>query len=125
MERFGLRLRGLRIDRRWGRADERASVDREREEERRALAGDPLALDPYLPPVALDDFLHHGQADPGSRVLFAAVEALEDHEDPLVILRQDPDPVVPDRKEPVASLPLGLDPDVRGLLAVELDRVPD
>ncbi len=47
-----------------------------------------LRLDPDAAAVALDDLLADRQADAGARVLVAAVQALEDHEDALDVLRR-------------------------------------
>ena len=59
-----------------------------------------LGLDPDAPAVALDDLLADRQADAGARVLVAAVQPLEDDEDPLDVLRLDADAVVAHREEP-------------------------
>src|SRR3712207_2772865 len=50
-------------------------------------------LDPDLTPVALDDLLANGETDPSAGPL-APVQALEDDEDPVVVLGIDADPVV-------------------------------
>ena len=55
-----------------------------------------LGFHPYPPAVALDDALAHGQADPGSGVLFLAVETLEDLEKATKVPGLDADAVVAD-----------------------------
>ena len=78
------------------------SLSGEREVEGRALAG--LGLDPDAPAVALDDLLADRQADAGARVLVPAVQALEDDEDALEVLRVDADAVVAHREDPLAAV---------------------
>jgi len=51
------------------------------------------------------------------------VQALEDQEDPLVVLQLDPYAVVADRETPEPILALSGDADLRRPLGPELDRV--
>jgi hypothetical protein len=48
--------------------------------------------------VPLDDLLDDREPDPRPGIDVASVEALEDHEDPVVVLGLDPDPVVRDHQ---------------------------
>src|SRR5690606_15003341 len=59
---------------------------------RRSVAG--RGLHPDAAAVALDDLSTDGQADAGARVFGAGVQALEDLEDPVLVLGVDADPVV-------------------------------
>src|SRR5690242_3335493 len=63
-----------------------------------------LGIEPNAPARALHDLLAHGKADAGARVLGAAVEALEDHEDLVVVHGVDPDPVVAHKELPLVPL---------------------
>src|SRR5204863_7396433 len=77
------------------------------------------------------------QPDAGARTVGPGMQALEEHEYPLGVLRLDADAVVADGEAPVgAGLPrpavhprlnprLGRDLHARRLLAVEFDRVAD
>jgi hypothetical protein len=53
-----------------------------------------LRLNPDSSAVALDNFFAHRQADAGARVRVARVQALEDHEDSIRVLRIDTNAVV-------------------------------
>ena len=53
-----------------------------------------LGVEPDAPAVILDDLAAHRQPDAGARVGLLGVQALEDHEDPLRVLRLDADAVV-------------------------------
>src|SRR5580692_8275231 len=48
-------------------------------------------VEPDLPAKVLDNLPGHGQADAGARVGAPVVQALEDNEDPLGVLRLDAD----------------------------------
>ena len=50
---------------------------------------------------------------------------VEDNKDPVGVFGVDSDPVVPDRKDPLAVLPLGRAVDPRRLAAPVLDGVAD
>src|SRR6266511_1196581 len=97
-----------------------------RQGELEGCAGAGLGLDPDAAPVALDDLLADGEANPGARVLGAGVQPLEDDEDPVQELRIDADPVVLHREQPLVA-PRNRGHVDRGSLAgpAELDRVPD
>src|SRR3954454_9040920 len=84
-----------------------------------------LGVQPHAPAVVLDDLAAHGQADARALEARARVQALEDDEDPLVVLGVDPDAVVGHGEAPGAVVALGADRDARGLVAAELDRVAD
>ncbi len=81
---------------------ERGSArDRQRDAKGRALP-EPCRLDPRLAAVDLDDPLDQRQADPGA-LRRLRVEALEETENLVVVLRIDPAPVVADvedRRQP-------------------------
>src|SRR5947209_2114816 len=81
---------------------------------------------PDAPAVALDHLFADGQPDARTRVLLAVVQALEDQENALGVLRLDADAVVAHPKEPVTVLAAGADVDP-GRLAVlaELDGVAE
>src|SRR5690348_11481519 len=53
-----------------------------------------LRFDAHAPAHALHAFAHDREADAGAGKLVRRVEALEHPEDPLVMLRRDPDAVV-------------------------------
>lgn len=53
------------------------------------------------------------------------MQALEDQENAVSILRLDPDPVIGDGERPVRPVPLRGDDDARRLLAPELERVAE
>src|ERR1700761_8809679 len=68
-------------------------------------AADPVAardpgVDPDPPAEVLDDLPAHREADPGARVGGPVVQALEDQENAVSILRVDTDSVIGDGKEP-------------------------
>src|SRR6266566_3790947 len=70
----------------------------QREQEPRAFGVSRVEPDP--PAKILDDLPGHGEADAGARVGAPLVQALEDHEDPLGVLRFDPDAVVSECEQP-------------------------
>jgi hypothetical protein len=75
--------------------------------------------------MARHDLLGDSQPDAGAAVLLPAVESLEDDEDPLEVVRLDPDAVVLDADAPAVQARVGgRDVDARGLGTPELDRVP-
>src|SRR4051795_12497268 len=88
-------------------------------------AGAELRLEPDAPAVALGDLLADGKADAGAGVLAHGMQALEQHEDALEVLRLDADAVVGDADAPVAALVDGRDVDPRYARAAELERVAD
>src|SRR4030095_1203504 len=75
-----------------------------------------LRLHPDPPAMPLDDLLADRQTDAGSWVRTAVVQALEDDEDPLKILRLDADAVVAHAEDPVPIA--GARRDVQQRLAV-------
>src|SRR5208283_1042016 len=96
---------------------------RDGKEKSRALAR--LRFDPNAPAVAFDDLFADGQPNAGAGILLAGVQALENLENPLGILRLDADAVVAHGKEPAAGLLLDTDVDFRRALAAELESVAD
>ena len=92
-----------------------------------------------VPAVAVGNFTANGQADAGSLVLAAGMEALENLENPVEILFVKPDPVVPDhdladflarassrggirryRRTFAEMIDLGLDAGAWNLMALEI-----
>ena len=63
--------------------------------------------------MPLDNLLADGQPDAGAGILFAAVQPLENLENPPGILRLNADAVVPHPKEPALLLPAGADVNFR------------
>src|SRR5580693_1707219 len=86
-------------------------------------AADDAGVKPDPTAEVLDDLPAHGQADPGTRIRGLVVQALEDQENAVSILRLDPDSVVSDGKQPERPVAVGRDDDTRRLLALELQRV--
>src|SRR5215471_8112828 len=80
-------------------------------------------VEPDPATVILDDLLYHGQAYSGAGVGGLIVQALEDHEDPVRVLRLDPDPIVADGEQPVVAVAAGRHPDPGGLIRAEFQRV--
>src|SRR5438132_848988 len=91
--------------------------------ERAAGAG--LRADPDAPAVALGDLLTDRKPDAGPGVLAHRMQALEQHEDALEVLRLDADAVVGDADVPLAGLLHRADMDVRPRRAAELERIAD
>src|SRR5918995_4801286 len=89
--------------------------------EARALAG--ARLDPDAPAVALDHLLADGQADAGSRVLALVMQALEHHEDALVVLRLDADAVVAHFEVPLGIISSNTNMYPRDRARTELQRI--
>ncbi len=96
---------------------------RKREVEHRSRSGPRLHPNPAA--VTLNDPLAYGEADASSRVLRSRVQALEDHENLLGVLRVDSDAVISHRKTPFRTSPLGRDMDSRRLSPAELNSIPD
>jgi hypothetical protein len=86
----------------------------------RELGGNP---DP--PTVPFDDLLADRQADARAGVLVARVEALEDPEDPILIVGGNADAVVADRDDPFGVTALRSQMDGGSGVAAELDCVAD
>src|SRR5215212_155607 len=86
-----------------------AGGERQREPEGRAALGARLGPDPAA--VGLDDAPADGQPDAAALVAVLAVQAVERAEDPVRLLRRDPDAAVLDRHAH-AMLALGLGPHV-------------
>src|SRR5580698_640746 len=80
-------------------------------------------LQPDTAAVLLHDTLANRQSNAAARVLITAVQALEESENPLRILRLDSDPIVNHGKYPPAVLLDCSDLDTRSLLAAILDGV--
>ena len=57
--------------------------------------------------MVFHDPLADAQPDAGSRVLLPGMQALEDRENALVVLRLDPDPVVADAENVAVAVALG------------------
>src|SRR5579885_1919020 len=95
----------------------------QREIKCRTLAG--FRFDPDAAPVRLDDLLADGQPDAGAGVFFAGMQALEDLEDPLVVPRIDPDPIVVDGKKPLSVASFRRNVDGGRGLSPEFDRIAD
>ena len=66
-----------------------------------------LRLHPDAASVPFHDFLGDGQSDSTSRILGASVQALEDFEDPVGVLRVDPNAIVFYRENPIGRPLLG------------------
>src|SRR3954447_1194958 len=88
-------------------------------------AGAELRLEPDAPAVALGDLLADGKADARAGVLAHGMQALEQHEDALEVLRLDADAVVGDADAPLGIFLLRRDVDARRRLAAELERIAD
>ena len=71
-------------------------LDRQRHDESRALVGPTVCIN--LAIMALDDLAAGRQADAGAFVLAAAVQALEDREDLVLVLVVEADAVVGNRE---------------------------
>src|SRR6267378_7242348 len=91
--------------------------------ERAAGAG--LRADPDAPAVALGHLLADREPDAGSRVFAHRMQALEQHEDAVEVLRLDADAVIGDADVPLARFLHRADMDAGHLLAAELERVAD
>src|SRR5580693_8254403 len=88
-------------------------------------AGGDTGVEPDPAAEVIDDLPAHRQADARARVRGPLVQALEDQENAVSILRLDPDSVIGDGKRPECAVALGGDGDPRRLLAGELQRVAD
>ena len=95
------------------------SGSQEREEKRRAFAE--LRFHPHRAAGLLDDPAADGQPDPGAGIFVARVEALEDGEDAMEILRLDADAVVANGKDPDISFAAAETP-MRGVAALRYLR---
>src|SRR2546421_2586470 len=95
----------------------------EREVKRRALLRCGLHPDPAA--VTLDNLLADGEPQPRARVLVLPMQALEDDEDPLEVLRVDADPVVANAEQPLPLVPHACDSDVWRCGPAELECVRD
>src|SRR5215472_4137451 len=82
-------------------------------------------VEPDPAAVILDDLLYHGEAYSGSGIGRLVVQALEDHEDPVGVLRLDPDPIVAEREQPVRSVAARRHRDPGRLIRAEPQRVVD
>src|ERR1035441_3755209 len=76
---------------------------RNTEEKRRSMSG--FGLHPDLASVALYNFFADGEPDASAGKLFGTVQALEEGENALVILRLHANAVIPHRKDPAVSFP--------------------
>src|ERR1700722_13335968 len=95
-------------------------VRRHGESEPGALGDAGVEPDPAA--EVIDDLPAHGQADARSRIRGPLVQALEDQENAVSILRLDPDSVIGDGKRPERAVALGGDDNPRRLGAGELQR---
>src|SRR6476660_5713182 len=87
-----------------------------------------LGVEPEPTPVVLHDLLAHRQADAGATVGIPAVQALEDHEDLVLVLLVDADAVVAAGELPDVRVPgrtSGRDVHPRRVLPPELHTVGD
>src|SRR6476646_9990293 len=75
--------------------------------------------------MAFDNLPADGQADPGAGIFRLGMEALENDEDALRVLRRNADAVVPDGTMPVGILARGREGDLWRRLAAILDGVAD
>src|ERR1035441_10298597 len=96
---------------------------RDCKEESGALAR--LGLNPDRPSMALDNPFADSQPHAGDGIVFAGMQALEDVEYLLIILRLDADAIVPHREHPAPLPSLSADVDSWRRLAVELERITD
>src|SRR5215467_12064389 len=80
-------------------------------------------VEPDPATVILDDLLYHGQAYSRAGIGGLVVQALEDHEDPVCVLRSDPDPIVAEGEQPVVAVAAGRHRDPWRLIRAELQRV--
>src|SRR5580704_8566616 len=96
---------------------------RKGEEEDTALAG--LGGGPGPTAVALDDFSDDRQPHPGPRVFLLAMQALEDTEDPLVVLHVEADAAIGDADHHLVPLDVGAQGDHAPSLWAELHGVGD
>src|SRR4051794_26660848 len=88
-------------------------------------AGAELRLDPDAPAVALGDLFADGEADAGAGVFAHGMQALEQHENALEVLRLDADAVVGDADAPLRVFLQRRDANARHRLAAELERIAD
>ena len=73
--------------------------------------------------MPLDDPLAYRQPDPRPSILLTSVQTLENHKNPLGILRIDTDPVVFHTKHPFIFVASRTDVDNRSRIATELERI--
>src|ERR1022692_1043506 len=79
------------------------AVSRNTEEKCRSMSG--CGLHPDLASVALHNFLADGEPDASAGKLFGTVQALEEDENALGVLRLDANAVITHRKDPAVSFP--------------------
>src|SRR5215471_11905505 len=82
-------------------------------------------VEPDPATVIFDDLLYHGQAYSRAGISDLVVQALEDHEDPVGVLRLDPDPIVAEGEQPVVAVAAGRHRHPGRLIRAELQRVVD
>src|ERR1700733_7249232 len=82
-------------------------------------------IEPDPATEVLDDLPAHRETDPGTWVRGPFMQALEDQENAVSILRLDPDSVISDGKRPERPVALGRDDDARRPLALELQCVAE
>jgi hypothetical protein len=68
-----------------------------------------FGLHPYAAPVALHNLFANRQTNPRARIFLAPMQTLEDHEDPVKILRVDADSVIANAQLPSSLLAPGRD----------------
>src|SRR5689334_22157799 len=93
------------------------AMNRESEAEGSTLRAFLTCLQPDPAAVELHDLAAQRQPDSGAPVLIAQVQPLEDHEDPLGVLRLDADPVVADPEQPLVAGTFAPDLDLGPVLA--------
>src|SRR5215467_10938064 len=76
-------------------------------------------VEPDPAAVIIDDLLYHGEAYSRAGIGGLVVEALEDHENPVGVLRLDPDPIVADGEQPVVAVAAGRHRDPGRLIRAE------
>src|SRR5271165_661226 len=85
-----------------------------------------LRVQPDFPTIMLDNLAAHGEPDAGPGIRRPVMQALEDHEDAVRVLRLDADPGVGDGELPEAIVtPRDRDLDDWRPVAPELDGVAD
>ena len=75
--------------------------------------------------MAVDDLLADRQTDAGAGIGIVGVQALEDLEHALALLRGYADAVISHPDDPVIAVRLGINLYLRRLFAAEFDRVAD
>lgn len=82
-----------------------------------------LRFHPDAPAVAFNNALAHRQTYASTGILAASVQALENDENAIGILRIDANAVIADTEHPFALFPAGSDMNQRDILATKFDAV--